>query len=113
MVLEETREEVAELGVNPDDPRLKYDLTLPDAKTFRKNVMASARAVLKEESDKTLSERIRQELDARQERTRRESGVDSHDTAGTVGQDDKAFMRQYAEGKSDDHKRAQKILKGK
>lgn len=114
MVLADTREDIAELGVNPDDPRLQWDLNQPDAKAFRKKVIQSARSILKEDADKSFSERFTQEMATRDAKTRKESGVDVHETPGVASMtDDKRFMAEYAAGRSDDHKRAQKILKGK
>lgn len=119
-VLEDTREEITELGINPDDPRIAYDFTQPDAKAFRKKVMQGVRQIQAEDVRKSIPQLVAQEMAARDARAkeeatkaRKESGVDSHDSPGVALSDDAAFMRSYAAGKSDDHARAQKILRKK
>ena len=84
-VLQETRSEVAELGLEPDDPRIQYDLNQSNATDFRRKVLASVRAALKEDRDKELDDRSSKIAADVEARVRKATGVDSHDTDGGGG----------------------------
>jgi hypothetical protein len=84
-VFQATRNEVAELGLEPDDPRIVYDLDQPDAEGFRRKVMASVRSALKEDNTKELDSRTSKMAADIEAKLRKATGVDSHDTGGTVG----------------------------
>lgn len=113
-VLEDTREDIAELGVDPDDTRIKYDLNQPDAKSFRKMVMAQVRQIREEDMKKSIPQLVAQEIANQRAKDRKESGVDTHEAAGTAGATDEAFMKEFAEGKRntpEDFKRAKAQLR--
>jgi hypothetical protein len=79
-VLQKTREEVAELGLDPDDPRITYDLNQPDPDSFRRKVLASVRTAQREDSKKELesySQKITADVEAK---LRKATGVDQHDS---------------------------------
>lgn len=81
-VLEATKDDISALGLDPDDPRITYDLDQPNPASFRKKALASARDVLKTDSQKTNAEIIKEQVAAEMAKVRKESGVDSHDSGG-------------------------------
>lgn len=109
--LEDMRQEVAKLGVNPDDPRIKYDLNAPSIHAFTGGVMASVAKIKEDDAQKSLDARIAQAIADRDAKARRESGVDSHDNAGAAGADsEKAFKEAQAAFINDPNPKTQKAL---
>jgi hypothetical protein len=89
----ETRQRIAKLGLNPDDPRIKYDLNAPSAHDYLEGVMASVAKIKEDDATKNLDALITQKITERDAKARRESGVDSHETAGAAGSGPRTFTR--------------------
>ena len=82
--LDGMRQEIADLGLNPDDSRIEYDLNTPDADTFYKKAMRSAAKAIREDEKKTIPQLVKQAIADEEARKRKESGVDSHESAGVA-----------------------------
>lgn len=87
-VFEATRAEVEALGLDPNDSRLEFDLDAPDADTFRRKAFASVKAAQKADRDKEKAEMaalIDKKAAEIEEKVRKATGVDSHDSGVAAG----------------------------
>lgn len=82
--LQAMRDEIAELGLNPDDPRIPYDLDQPDPSSFRRKALQGAKQALKEDSTRDLEATKAQLKADLLAQLRKETGVDSQDSTETA-----------------------------
>lgn len=77
--LQSMRDEIAELGLNPDDPRIPYDLNQPDPNSFRRKALQGAKQALREDTARDLEAKAAQLKADLLAQLRKETGVDSQD----------------------------------
>lgn len=80
--LEGLKSHIQSLGLDPEDTRIEYDLSQPDRDDFYRKAMASVAKVIREDSDKELPNKLQKMLADAEAKARRETGVDTHETAG-------------------------------
>jgi hypothetical protein len=90
--IERAKQEIAATGMNPEDARLVWDVETDDPGVFYGRLAASLSKAQKEDALKSIPELVKQAIADEKARERRESGVDSHESAGaTAGS--KTFTR--------------------
>lgn len=76
------REEIAELGLDPSDSRISYDLDQPNPLAFRRKALSSARAALREDNARDQEARLLKVASDLEAKLRKATGVDSQDAGG-------------------------------
>ena len=85
MAVQDARRKATRLGFSPDDPRLVYDVNQPDQSSFDDAFLESVRKAQQEDADKRIEERLAKTAADLEAKLRKDTGVDSHETAGTTG----------------------------
>lgn len=109
------REEVEALGLNPDDPRVEYDMTTPSWQAFHTKLLKSVGKAKAEDEDKRIKT-LEADLSARiakqvEEKVRKDTGVDSQPEGQGAGMPtftrEQIKDRAFYEAHKDEIKKAQ------